>query len=100
MTIISIEAEQDGGHNIENQSWRTAPWLPGHVVVPKALENAVWESKGYCDLELDEDGKLVNIIPREIPEVPEPTPEPTEMDKLQAQVLYTALVTDSLIQEV
>ena len=29
----------------------------------------------------------------------EPTPQPTRQDRLEAQVLYTALMTDTLIEE-
>ena len=29
----------------------------------------------------------------------EPAPQPTQLDKIEAQVLYTALITDTLIEE-
>lgn len=32
-----------------------------------------------------------------LPEPPEPTPEPTEFDRLEAQVTYTAMMTDTLL---
>lgn len=35
-----------------------------------------------------------------IPEPEPPTPEPTEFDVLEAQVIYTAVMTDTLIEEV
>lgn len=30
---------------------------------------------------------------------PTPSPEPTDMDRLEAQVLYTAMMTDTILEE-
>lgn len=82
MTIIEINARSDGGHGLQSQSWRTSCWLDGWIEVPADLENAVWETLGWCDLQI-EDGKLVGITPTERPEPqPHPAPEPTDTDVL------------------
>ena len=96
LSIIEIKARPDGGHGLQSQSHRTECWLPGWVAVPEELTAAVWECGGYCELELDGDGNLVGIIPTEKP-VPE-EPAPTEADRLEAQVTYTAMMTDTLLE--
>ena len=34
-----------------------------------------------------------------VEELPDPDPEPTTLERLEAQVLYTALVTDTLLDD-
>lgn len=96
LTIIEVQARPDGGHGLQSQSHRTDCWLPGWVAVPQSLTQAVWDCGGYCVLELDEEGALVGITPTEPPQ-PEPQP-PTDADKLEAQVTYTAMMTDTLLE--
>ena len=74
MTIIQIDALDNGQHPIQSQSHRKACWLEGWIEVPAHLESAVWDTLGWCDLTI-EDGKLTGITPTERPE-PEPGPEP------------------------
>lgn len=83
MTIIQIEPLDTGQHPIQSQSGRRSCWLEGYIEVPAHLESAVWETLGWCDLQI-EDGKLVGITPTERPE-PEPVPyTPTTEDRLSA----------------
>lgn len=99
MTIIKIEALESGQHPIQSQSHRTECWLEGWIEVPMHLESAVWETRGWCDLTI-EDGKLTGITPTERPEPePQPTPEPTQLDRVEAQATYTAMMTDTLLPE-
>lgn len=35
----------------------------------------------------------------EHPVTPEPDPEPSDIDRIEAQVMYTALMTDTLLEE-
>lgn len=70
LTIIEIEPRSDGGHNLESQSHRTSNWMgEGWVEVPPQLEQAAWSCCGYCDLVIQE-GKLVDLVPGEIPPAP------------------------------
>ena len=78
LTIIELAAREDGGNSLQSQSHRTECWLEGWVAVPEELHQAVWDCGGYCDLQLDENGALVGITPKERP--PEPEPEPTLED--------------------
>ena len=99
MTIIELDSRNDGGHNLQSQSGRESCWLDGWIEVPAHLEAAVWDTLGWCDLQI-EDGKLVGITPTERPEPePQPTPEPTQLDRVEAQATYTAMMTDTLLPE-
>lgn len=73
LTIIEIAAREDGGHGLQSQSHRTECWLEGWIAVPEELTGAVWESGGYCELDI-QDGVLVGITPTERPPMPEPEP--------------------------
>lgn len=92
MTIIELTAREDGGHGLQSQSGRTSCWLDGWIEVPAHLEAAVWDSLGWCDLQI-EGGKLVGITPTERPE-PEPFVQmPTELEQLRADVDYLSVMT-------
>ena len=91
LTIIEIHPREDGGHGVQSQSHRKECWLEGWVAVPEELEKAVWECGGYCELTLDRDGALVGITPTKRPEPPEM--EPTEEEKLRADVDFIAAMT-------
>ena len=78
MTIIEIEARSDGGRGLQSQSHRTKCWLEGWIAVPLELEQEVWDSFGYCDLDI-QDGVLVGITPKERPT---PNIEPIKQQKI------------------
>lgn len=96
MTIIELQARPDGGRGLQSQSHRTQCWLEGWTAVPAELEGAVWESGGYCTLELDGEGALAGITPIERPREEE---QATAEERLEAQVTYTAMMTDTLLPE-
>ena len=95
LTIIELEARPDGGRGLQSQSHRTECWLPGWVAVPQSLTQAVWDCGGYCELTLNAAGELTGITPTQRPVQPE---APTETDRLEAQVTYTAMMTDTLLE--
>ena len=86
LTIIEINARADGGHALQSQSGRRECWLDGYIAVPAHLEAAVWACCGYCDLDI-RDGTLVGITAKEVPVVPEPDPEPTAQDDMDAMLV-------------
>lgn len=90
MTIIEMATRPDGGHGLQSQSNRSSCWLDGYIAVPQELEQKAWDSLGYCDLVI-EDGVLVDIIPTEKPTPPDP--EPTELEKLRADIDYLSIMT-------
>lgn len=89
MTIIQIKPLESGQHPIQSQNHRKAVWLPGYIEVPPHLEALAWASGGWCELTI-EDGKLVGVTPTEKPEPP--APEPTEAERLRADVDFLAAV--------
>ena len=83
MTIIEINAREDGSRNIQSRHGAARVWEDGYIEVPVHLEAAVWATYGWCDLQIEE-GKLVGITPTERPPGPEPEPEPSPLDRLGA----------------
>ena len=79
MTIIEINAREDGSRNIQSRHGAARVWEDGYIEVPVNLEAAVWATYGWCDLQIEE-GALVGITPTERP--PEPEPEPSPLDRL------------------
>lgn len=73
LTIIEIEAREDGGHGLQSQSHRTECWLDGWIAVPQELDETVWGCRGYCQLEI-QDGVLTGVTPGEPPAPPEAEP--------------------------
>ncbi len=88
LTIIEKKARADGGRGVQSQSHRSQCWLEGWVAVPARLEETVWGCGGYCELELDENGALVGVVPKDRPAPPEP--EPTQEERLRADVDFLA----------
>lgn len=85
VTIIQIENEVNGFHDIQSESHKYSCWLPGYIEVPTHLESAVWDTLGWCDLTI-EGGVLVGVTPTEQP-TPEPVPRvPTEMELAQQDI--------------
>ena len=81
MTIIEINAREDGSRNIQSRHGAARVWEDGYIEVPVHLEAAVWATYGWCDLQIEE-GVLVGITPTERPPEPEPEPEPSPLDRL------------------
>ena len=82
-------------HEIQtNSAWGTNPY-EDYAVVPDEMVTEIMETRGFCDIVLNEDGtEVVEFTAREIPEMPTPTPEPTAEDRiaeLEEQVAVTEL---------
>lgn len=45
------------------------------------------------------DGKVVEVAEEDKPTIKEPEQQATAQDKIEAQVMYTALMTDTLLEE-
>lgn len=83
MTIIEINAREDGSRNIQSRHGAARVWEDGYIEVPVHLEAAVWATYGWCDLQIEE-GVLVGITPTKRPPEPEPEPEPSPLNRLGA----------------
>ena len=64
-------------HDIQtNSSWGENPYGEEYAVVPDDMVQAILETRGFCDIELNEDGtEVVEFTAREIPEIPVQEPE-------------------------
>ncbi len=81
-----------------NSAWSGNPYGEDYAVVPDDMVEDILATRGFCDIELNEDGtEVVSFTALEIPEIPEPEAEPTQLDRVEAQVTYTAMITDTLI---
>lgn len=86
MTIIELRQREDGGHGLESQSHRKECWREGWLAVPQALEGAVWDCGGYCELTVEE-GVLTAVTPLPRPQGAE---EPGPLEQLRADVDFLA----------
>lgn len=99
MQIIKIEAFESGAH--ANQTINCVIVPPkGWAIVPDDME--IPESFPFVDIEVEqqEDGYfyVAKMTAREVP-TPEPIEEqPSQLDIIEAQVTYTAMMTDTLLE--
>jgi len=72
-------------HDIQtNSAWGANPY-EDYAVVPDDMVTEILETRGFCDIVLNEDGtEVVEFTAREIPEIPVPEAEPTTDDVLNA----------------
>lgn len=96
MIMIEIASLENGAHR--NQTY--SGFLPdGWALVPDNLETDNFPF-GEITVE-DMDGRTVvatwSPLPMPEPE-PEQEPEPTQLDMIEAQVTYTAMMTDTLLE--
>ena len=81
-------------HNIQtNSSWSENPYGETYAVVPDDMVEAILETKGFCDIVLNDDGsEVVSFVAREIPEIK--TPDVEEKITLQlTKEQYNKLMT-------
>lgn len=62
------------------------------------LEKGLVDEKGRYNYKFVE-GKVVEVTEAEKPTIKEPEQQATAQDKIEAQVMYTALMTDTLLEE-
>ena len=66
-----------------NSAWGANPYGEDYAVVPDDMVTAIMETRGFCDIVLNEDGtEVVSFTAREIPEIPEPPHEPTSEERI------------------
>lgn len=95
MQIIEITPLSNGAHNNQTSSAIKAP-PPGWAEIPAGM--AVPETFPFLDIEV-EGNVVVKMTAGTVPE-PEPAaePAPTQLDRIEAQVAYTAMMTDTLME--
>lgn len=96
MQMLEIKALDNGAHR--NQTYHGV--LPdGWAVIPDGME---LENFPFGEVEAEEINGVMTVTkwtPGTRPEPePVPEPEPTQLDILEAQVTYTAMMTDTLLE--
>lgn len=61
------------------------------------LEKGLVDEYGRCNYKYVE-GKVVEVAEAEKPTIKEPEQQATAQDKIEAQVMYTAMMTDTLLE--
>ena len=82
--VISIQTY--GEYNVRDiqtsSAWSENPY-EDYAVVPDDMYEAIMETRGFCDIELNEDGtEVVSFTALEIPEIPEPPHEPSAEERV------------------
>lgn len=68
-----------------NSSWAVNPYGEDYAIIPEELIEGIVETRGFCDIELNEHGtQVVSFTPREIPEIFTPQKQPTTEERLAA----------------
>lgn len=62
------------------------------------LEKGLVDKQGRYNYKYVE-GKVVEVVEEEKPTIKEPEQQATAQDKIEAQVMYTAMMTDTLLEE-
>lgn len=97
VTIIEIAPLPNGAHR--NQTWSGQAAVPeGYAVIPESMD--IPESFPFVSVTA-EGGVVTAMEAGELPPAPDPVPDtPSELDRLEAQVMYTALMTDTLLEDI
>lgn len=75
------------------------------LILPEELLKAYIDTMGFARLTVD-DGTVTAVEVNQAaydayqaahPLVPEPAPEPSQLDRIEAQAMYTALMTDTML---
>ena len=96
MFIIEIAALDNGAHRNQTGDLRTIP--EGWAVIP---DDMVCENFPFGEVEVEDVNGVMTVTkwtPNVMPEPePIPEPEPTQLDIIEAQVAYTAMMTNTLV---
>lgn len=95
MIIIELTPLKNGAHR--NQTTSGLLSVPnGWAVIPEDME--VPETFPFVSVEAI-NGVVTALTPGTVPDPqPEPAPAPTQLDRIEAQVAYTAMMTDTLME--
>lgn len=88
-----------------NSGWSANPYGDTYAVVPDDMVQAIMETGGFCDIELNEDGtEVVRFTARDIPDIPDAPQEPTAEERIaeleEAVMASEQAITDLDLQDI
>lgn len=92
MHIIEIAALSNGAHRNQNGFIGEVP--EGWAVIPDTIK--IPDTYPFVNITVD-DGVVTSMTAGTMPEHEEVDAEPTQLDIIEAQVTYTAMMTDTLL---
>lgn len=98
-----ISKDTFGEYNVRdiqtNSAWGSNPYGDAYAVVPDEMVIAIQETRGFCDIELNEDGtEIVGFTAREIPEIPEAPKEPTAEERIAELEAQNMMLMECLLE--
>ena len=91
MRIIEITALSNGAHRNQTGTFSTIP--DGWAIIPDGMETPNFP---FGEATVDETQTPPVVTGWTAGTIPEP--EPTQLDRVEAQVTYTAMMTDTLLE--
>ncbi len=96
MRIIEIAPLDNGAHRNQNGGLSVVP--SGWAVIPDNME---CENFPFGEVDVEDVDGVPTVTKWTLGEIPEPEvfePEPTQLDIIEAQVAYTAMMTNTLLE--
>ena len=93
MQIIEIKALENGAHSNQTSDAIISP-PPGWAEIPAGME--IPETFPFVEIEVR--GNVVTKMTAGVIPEPEPAAEPTQLDRIEAQSTYTAMMTGTLME--
>ena len=96
MRIIEITALSNGAHRNQTGTFSTIP--SGWAVIPDGMETPNFP---FGEVTVDETQTPPVVTGWTAGTIPEPDPvpeEPSQLDRVEAQATYTAMMTDTLLE--
>ena len=82
-----------------NSAWSENPYGSDYAVVPDDMVTAILETRGFCDITLNEDGtEVVEFTAMEIPEIPQEEPQPTAEDRIAELEMQNAMLMECVLE--
>ncbi len=82
-----------------NSAWGSNPYGDKFAVVPDDMVTDILETRGFCDIELNEEGtEIVGFTAREIPEIPEAPHEPTAEERIAELESQNMMLMECLLE--
>lgn len=96
MKIIEIASLNNGAHKNQNGGLSIVP--AGWALIPEDIETPNFP---FGDIEVEEIDGVMTVTKWTPGVMPDPEPEviePSQLDRIEAQITYTAMMTDTLME--